>query len=152
MGIRYAARVEDMPYRSAWEGMNEKGRNMPQKKQKVPAVVRMKGSSPTGRMKSMRRNCFRRWTSRDFMVKLVMIRRKRIKKPQILIAQPKPRRLKSRVSMMGRITPPRLAPLVAMPRARARRWRNQVLMELMLAWKRALVPMGLQMPCAKRIW
>lgn len=79
-----------------------------------------------------------------------MSRRKRLVNAQMRMAHPKSSAGMIRVIMMGKMIPPTPEPLNAMPKARARRRRNHVLMEVMLVWKMALVPMGLQIPWARR--
>jgi hypothetical protein len=70
--------------------INVKGKNMPKKEKKVAMDVRRKGSSPNGLIKSLMRKGLGCGKILDFTVRFVMMHKARIKKAQILIAQPNP--------------------------------------------------------------
>ncbi len=59
------------------------------------------------------------------------MRRARSRKAAPRMAQGKPARAMMRSTMIGRITPPRELPAAMMPKARARRLKNQVPVLLM---------------------
>lgn len=152
MAIKYDAKYADMPYRWACVGIKAKGRNRPQYKKKVAALVRTNGISRRGRKKSRgwHNGVFFWWFSLELTVRLVITSRKRLVNAQIRIAHPKSRIGIMRVIMIGKMIPPKPEPLNVTPRARARRRRNQVFTEVMLQWNRAAVPMGLQIPWARK--
>lgn len=152
MGIRYCDRLEDMPYRSACVITKVKGKNMPQKKQKQAATVTTNLTSFRGLPNLSRSTGFFVWDNLDFKVRLEMVNMKRIRNAQILIAQGKPTWGIRWDTMMGKMTPPKLEPEAMIPRAKARRFANQVLTEFTQALKMALAPSGLQIPWAKMNW
>lgn len=152
MGIRYCASPGDMPYLSAWVITKVKGKNIPQKKQKAPASVSENFSSANGRRKLRISKGLGRCGSLDLRVTLAIPNMKRMRNAQIRIAQGKPTSGIRRVTMMGKITPPRLDPEAVTPSAKARRLANHVLTELTEALKIALAPIGLQIPCARMNW
>jgi hypothetical protein len=66
-----------------------------------------------------------------------------IRKAHILIVQPKPMAGMSRFTIIGRTTPPILDPLAAIPIARARFFRNHVVMQLKDGYRTMAAPIGL---------
>ena len=79
-------------------------------------------------------------------VRLAMTIRKRIRKAQILIVQAKPTSTVNLLTIIGKITPPRLEPEKTIPNANARRSLNQVETEAVATKKIADAPIGLQTP------
>lgn len=152
IGIKYPAKFSDIPYLSACVITKVNGKNMPQKKQNAPASVSANFSSAKGRKKLNISNGLGRCGNLDLRVKFAIISMKRIRKAQILIAHENPTSGISRVTMMGKMTPPRLDPAAVTPRAKARRLANHVLTEFTEALKIALAPMGLQIPWARMNW
>jgi hypothetical protein len=85
-----------------------------------------------------------------FIAILEMIRSARIRKPEIRIDQAKPTLVIRRLTMIGKMTPPRLVPLETIPYARPRLSWNQLGIEAMHGWKTAQMPKALQTPWARR--
>lgn len=152
IGTRYPARLADMPYLSAWVITKVNGKNIPQKKQKAPASVSANLSSANGLTKFIISNGFGRCGNLDFSVRLAIPNMNKMRNAQILIAQGNPTLGMSWMTMMGKMTPPRLDPEAVTPRAKPRRLANQVLTELTEALKMALAPIGLQIPWARINW
>ena len=152
MGIKYPAKFSDMPYRSACVITKVNGKNIPQKKQNAPASVSANFNSASGRTKLKISNGLGRCGSLDLRVILAIPNMNKMRKAQMRIAQGNPTSGISLVTMIGKMTPPRLEPAAVTPRAKARRAANQVLTELTEALKMALAPMGLQIPCARMNW
>lgn len=152
IGIRYPARLADMPYLSAWVITKVNGKNIPQKKQKAPASVSANLSSANGLTKFRISNGLGRCGNLDFSVRLAIPNMNKMRKAQILMAQGNPTLGISWVTMIGKMTPPRLDPEAVTPRAKPRRLANQVLTELTEALKMALAPIGLQIPWARMNW
>jgi hypothetical protein len=74
-----------------------------------------------------------------------MIRRPSIINAHVRIVQPKPIMGISRFTIIGITTPPILDPLAAMPIAKARFFRNHVVIQLKEGYRTMAAPMGLQM-------
>lgn len=82
--------------------------------------------SDKGRTKAMRANGRLDGAMRDRTVKLAKIKSANIRKAQMRIAQPKPTSGIRRMTMMGRMTPPREDPAATKPRAAPRFAKNHV--------------------------
>lgn len=149
IGMRYCERLEDMPYSSAWVITKVKGKNMPQKKQKEAATVNENLRSLSGLTKLIGSTGFLVCVNRDRKTRLDIPSINRIRKAQILIAQGNPTSGMRCDTMIGKITPPKLDPEAITPRAKARRFPNQVTTEFTQALKMALAPSALQIPCAR---
>ena len=96
---------------------------------KAEATRRAKGSSVSGVMKSMMRKGLGEGGMRDLTVRLPKMRRARMMKAAVRIAQGKPISGMRRWIMMGKMTPPREEPEATTPNAKARRRKNQVEVE-----------------------
>lgn len=129
-----------------------KGKNIPQKKQNAPASVNANFNSANGRRKLKISKGLGRCGSLDLIVTLAITSMKRMRKAQILIAHGNPTSGIKRVTIIGKMTPPRLDPDAVIPSAKARRLANHVLTELTEALKIALAPIGLQIPWARMNW
>ena len=88
----------------------------------------------------------------DLTVRQVTTSNLRIRKAAMRIAHPKPTRVMSRSTMMGKITPPALDPEAMIPYAAPRFLLNQLGMELIDGWKIAHSPIAPQTPCDSRTW
>lgn len=82
--------------------------------------------SNNGRTKAMTENGRLDGAMRDRTVRLAKIKSANIRKAQIRIAQPKPTSGMRRMTMMGRMTPPRDDPAATKPRAAPRFAKNHV--------------------------
>ena len=106
--------------------MKVKGMKMPKKMKKEPSVRRAKVGSLRGFTNAMREKGFGLGGSRDFTVRLAMMRRPRMRKAETRIVQGKPILGMRFWTRIGKITPPREDPLAMIPKARALLWKNQV--------------------------
>ena len=99
---------------------------MPKKNRKEAPTTSAYGGSARGVMNSLRTSGLGAGGSRDFTIKLAMTSRPRIKKAATRIVQGNPISGMSRVTRIGKITPPRDEPDAMIPKAKARRRKNQV--------------------------
>lgn len=93
---------------------------MPNVIKKKPAMRKMLWGSRKGRRWSIFFDAWCLAFTLGLTVKLAMMRRKRMRNAEIRIVQGKPTDLIKCVSMMGKMTPPKLDPVEQMPKAAAR--------------------------------
>lgn len=107
--------------------MKLKGRKLPKYTNRPPIVRSTKAGSFRASMKSLSERGFRDGGMRDLMNMFATTSNPSIMKATARIVQPNPICGISFVTMMGRMTPPRLDPVTMIPMAAARCLRNQEL-------------------------
>lgn len=85
--------------------------------------------------------------SRCLIVRLASDRRPRMRKEEMRIAQAKLISRISRVTIIGKITPPMLEPVAIMPNAMPRFLSNQPATQERDGWKMHATPIALHTPC-----
>ena len=109
-----------------YKGKGKGGRSVPKNVRKLPNAKMANSFSLNGAMKSFGLTGIGRGGMRLTIVRLAMTIRPKIRNAQIRIVDPKPTSGISFSTMMGKMTPPSDEPEAVIPKARARRLKNQV--------------------------